>query len=84
MRLEFNMLPSFNEYMGAGYYVHYDNKYNAIIRKTNKKHRRWYGGACLHEEKSVPLFGPYYFKRTAKKVALLHLNALKECDISMH
>lgn len=74
------MLPHFNEYIGAGYYIHYDGKYEALIRRTKNIGKRWYSGASMHENHTAPLFlfGPYYFKHTAKKVAMLHLNILKE------
>ena len=78
------MLPPFNEYIGAGYYIHHDGKYQALIRRTKNIGRRWYSGASMHENHTTPLFnpyflfGPYYFKHTAKKVAMLHLNTLKE------
>ena len=77
------MLPSFNEYAGAGYYVHHDGKYKALIRRSPRigkrwYRRHWYSGAKIYGNYITPLFGPYYFKHTAKKVAMLHLNTLKE------
>jgi hypothetical protein len=64
------MLPSFNEYLGDGYWVCRTYKYVAVIRRATDG---WYGGACRASNKSVPLHGPYRFKRTAKKKAMEQL-----------
>jgi hypothetical protein len=72
-------MKSFNEYLGAGYWTYVDGEYRAVIKIS---HNGWYGGACTNVERSVPLHGPYFFKRTAKKVALKYLALISAEDES--
>jgi hypothetical protein len=64
------MIPNFNEYLGASYWAYRKDGYVAIIRLTTDG---WYGGVSHADDKTVPLHGPYRFKRTAKKKALEQL-----------
>ena len=70
-------MRSFNVYLGGGYWIHEDGKYRAIIKITREG---WYGGACTNAERTIPLHGPYAFRRTAKKVALEYLALIREED----
>ena len=70
-------MKSFNEYFGGGYWGRIDGGYRAIIKITREG---WYGGACTNAERSVPLHGPYAFKRTAKKRALAQLALIRTED----
>ena len=71
------IVKHFNEYLGGGYWIYTEGKYRAIIKITREG---WYGGACTNVERSVPLHGPYAFKRTARKVALKYLSLIREND----
>lgn len=70
-------MRSFDHFLGNGYWIYEDGKYRAIIKKSGNQ---WYGGACTNVERSVPLHGPYRFRRTAKKVALEYLALIREED----
>jgi hypothetical protein len=68
---------SFDEYFGGGYWAYIDGEYRAVVKITGEG---WYGGACTNAERTVPLHGPYRFRRTAKKVALAQLALIREDD----
>lgn len=70
-------MHSFNEYQGGGYWIHQDEEYRAIIKITGEG---WYAGACTNVERTVPLHGPYRFRRTAKKKALEQLALVRADD----
>ena len=67
--------PKFDEYLQGGYWQYRDCKYAAIIKVSFEG---WYGGAQEIGETSVPLHGPYHFKRNAKKKALAQLALIRE------
>jgi hypothetical protein len=63
--------------LGAAYWTHRKGKDMAIIRRTKDG---WFGGAIPAGEHPIPLHGPYFFKRTAKKTALKYLALISDKD----
>ncbi len=57
--------------IGDGYFTRFaDCPHVAIIRRAGRFN--WYGGAARHDEASVPLHGPYWFRWMARMEARGH------------
>lgn len=73
--------PKFDQYIEGDYWVHREDPamgLSSLVAIIKRSRDGWYGGACEGVRLSVPLYGPYLKKRTAKKKALEQLALLHE------
>lgn len=73
--------PEFEGPDSGGYWVYSDDptfglsSLRALIKITGEG---WYAGAAEDGQSTVPLYGPYRLRRTAKRKALEQLALLRE------